>query len=129
MSSKKDFSLDMENSISSVASSYFSSGNEQTSTLSKNMSEVDSFTDTSDVSSADVSSSGNKEQVFYTAKEACEKLQITIRTLYKYINNETIRAEKVGPPASAKWSIAESEIEKLHQLFTNRKRAKGQGQS
>ncbi len=36
------------------------------------------------------------KQEFYTAKELAEKLRVNIMTIYRYIDNEKLKAYKIG---------------------------------
>jgi acetyl-CoA synthetase len=46
---------------------------------------------------------------YYTPKEVSEKLKLNIRTIYKWIREERIRAIKLGDV----WRISESELNRL----------------
>lgn len=77
-----------------------------------------------DVSSDKVSSSICDEQM-YSPLEAGKIIGVSRRTMYTYIKNKMIRAEKVGL-ASPEWKIPALELEKLKQILSSRKRAQGQ---
>jgi excisionase family DNA binding protein len=46
---------------------------------------------------------------YYTPKEVSEKLKLNIRTVYKWIREEKLKAVKLGDV----WRIPESEINRL----------------
>ncbi len=46
---------------------------------------------------------------YYTPKEVSEKLKLNIRTIYKWIREERIKAIKLGNV----WRISESELSRL----------------
>ncbi|MGI6123561.1 MAG: helix-turn-helix domain-containing protein [Acetivibrionales bacterium] len=46
---------------------------------------------------------------YYTPKEVSEKLKLNIRTVYKWIREEKLKAVKLGDV----WRIPESEIKRL----------------
>ena len=46
---------------------------------------------------------------YYTPKEVSEKLKLNIRTVYKWIREEKLKAVKLGDV----WRISESELERF----------------
>lgn len=46
---------------------------------------------------------------YYTPKEVSEKLKLNIRTVYKWIREEKLKAVKLGDV----WRISESELNRL----------------
>jgi excisionase family DNA binding protein len=48
-------------------------------------------------------------ETHYTPKEVSEKLKLNIRTIYKWIKEERIKAVKLGDV----WRISQSEINRL----------------
>lgn len=48
-------------------------------------------------------------ETYYSPKEVSEKLKLNIRTIYKWIKEERIKAVKLGDV----WRISQSEINRL----------------
>lgn len=46
---------------------------------------------------------------YYTPKEVSEKLKLNVRTIYKWIREEKLKAVKLGDV----WRISESELNRL----------------
>ncbi len=58
-----------------------------------------------------------KKQKFYSLKEAAELLDVSVRSLYRYIKARRIRAVKIGY-----WKISEEDLNDFMTRYSNVKK-------